>query len=121
VYVPAAIVYNRGPENLRDFLVQRRRIQVGHLWLQATSGYQVATTRAMRILRHLGPITPRSPRGLLVSAGAMALEALGRALGCLDFWVLGKNPFVWTMAPSTKNLRYPGSMKPGSMSARSPL
>ena len=113
VYVPEAIVYNRGPENLRDFLVQRRRIQAGHLWLQANSGYQVATTSSMRILRHLRAITPRSPRGLLVSAGAMALEALGRALGCLDFWVLGKNPFVWTMAPSTKNLRCPGSMRLG--------
>jgi cellulose synthase/poly-beta-1,6-N-acetylglucosamine synthase-like glycosyltransferase len=121
VYVPEAIVYNRGPENLRDFLVQRRRIQAGHLWLQARSGYQVATTRSMRILKHLGTITPRSPRGLIVSASAVALEALGRALGCLDYWVLGKNPFVWKTAPSTKKLRCLGSMKHGSVSARSRL
>jgi len=111
VYVPEALVYNRGPENLRDFLVQRRRIQAGHRWLQANSGYQVATMKSMRILRHLGTITPRSPRGLLVAAGAVAFEALGRALGCLDFWVLGKNPFVWKTAPSTKNLRCQGSIK----------
>jgi cellulose synthase/poly-beta-1,6-N-acetylglucosamine synthase-like glycosyltransferase len=111
VYVPEAIVYNRAPENLRDFLVQRRRIQAGHLWLQASSGYHVATTRSIRIFRHLRTITPRSPWGLLVSAGAVALEALGRALGCLDFWVLGKNPFVWKMAPSTKNLRCQGHAK----------
>jgi len=43
--------------------------------------------------------------------GAIALEALGRALGCLDFWVLGKNPFVWKTAPSTKDLRCQGRIK----------
>jgi poly-beta-1,6-N-acetyl-D-glucosamine synthase len=111
VYVPEAIVYNRGPENLRDFLVQRRRIQAGHLWLEANCGYKVSTTRVMRILRHLVTLTPRSGRGLVAAVGAIALEALGRAVGCLDFWVLGKNPFIWKTAPSTKNLRCQGSMK----------
>jgi biofilm PGA synthesis N-glycosyltransferase PgaC len=111
VYVPEAIVYNRGPENLRDFLVQRRRIQAGHLWLEANCGYKVSTTRAIRILRHLVALGPRSAWGLGVAVGAIALEALGRALGCLDFWVLGKNPFVWKTAPSTKNLRCQGSTK----------
>jgi biofilm PGA synthesis N-glycosyltransferase PgaC len=111
VYVPGAIVYNRGPENFRDFLVQRRRIQAGHLWLKANFGYKVSTTSAIRILRHLVTLTPRSAWGLAVAVGAIALEALGRALGCLDFWVLGKNPFVWKTAPSTKNLRCQGSMK----------
>ncbi|HVO85481.1 MAG TPA: glycosyltransferase [Syntrophobacteria bacterium] len=111
VYVPEAIVYNRGPENLKDFLVQRRRIQAGHLWLEANCGYKVSTTRAMRILRHLMTLTPRSAWGLVVAVGAIALEALGRALGCLDFWVLGKNPFVWKTAPSTKDLRCQGSIK----------
>ena len=105
VYVPAAVVYNRGPDNLRDFLVQRRRIQAGHLWLRAHSGYKVATSRAMPILRHLVNLAPRLPRGLVLAVGAVVLEALGRALGCFDFWVLGKNPFVWKMANSTKNLR----------------
>jgi poly-beta-1,6-N-acetyl-D-glucosamine synthase len=113
VYVPEAIVYNRGPENLRDFLVQRRRIQAGHLWLEANCGYKVSTTRVMRILRHLLILTPRSARGLVVAVGAIALEALGRALGCLDFWVLRKNPFVWKTAPSTKNLKCPGGMQLG--------
>jgi biofilm PGA synthesis N-glycosyltransferase PgaC len=104
VYVPAAIVYNRGPENLRDFLVQRRRIQAGHLWLEMHSAYEVSTTGVKRIFRHLLHTMPQSPRGLLVALGAVLLEAVGRALGCLDFWVLKRNPFVWEMAQSTKNL-----------------
>ena len=104
VYVPEAIVYNRGPENLRDFLVQRRRIQAGHLWLQLHSGHEVTTAGVRRIFRHLLRVMPQSPRGLLVAVGAVLLEAVGRTLGCLDFWVLGRNPFVWRIAQSTKNL-----------------
>ena len=34
-YVPEAIVYNKGPETVDDFLRQRRRIFAGHLELQA--------------------------------------------------------------------------------------
>jgi len=104
VYVPEAIVYNRGPENLRDFLVQRRRIQAGHLWLQVHSAHEVSTAGVKRIFRHLLRVMPQSPRGLLVAAGAVLLEAVGRALGCLDFWVFRRNPFVWKIAQSTKNL-----------------
>jgi len=104
LYVPEAIVLNKGPESIRDFIIQRRRIQAGHLWLRSNSGYQVSTKRVSRILRHLVQATPRAGRGLLVGAAAIILEALGRGLGWLDFKVLGKNPFVWEVAQSTKSL-----------------
>jgi len=103
-YVPKAIVLNKGPESVRDFIIQRRRIQAGHLWLRSNSGYQVSTKRASKILRHLLQVTPRSGRGLLVGAAAIMLEALGRGLGWFDFRLLGKNPFVWEVAQSTKSL-----------------
>jgi biofilm PGA synthesis N-glycosyltransferase PgaC len=103
-YVPEAIVRNKGPETIRDFLLQRRRIHAGHLWLQETSNYRVSTTRVTTILRHLLGATSWSGRGLLVTGGAVLLEALGRGLGWFDFRVLNRNPFVWKMAQSTKNL-----------------
>jgi len=104
LYVPEAIVLNKGPESIRDFIIQRRRIQAGHLWLRSNSGYQVSTKSVSRITRHLAQATPRSGRGLLVGAAAIILEALGRGLGWYDFKVLGKNPFVWEVAQSTKSL-----------------
>ena len=104
LYVPEAIVLNKGPESIRDFIIQRRRIQAGHLWLRSNSGYQVSTTKVPRILRHLVQATPRSGMGLLFGAAAIILEALGRGLGWLDFQVLKKNPFVWKVAQSTKSL-----------------
>jgi biofilm PGA synthesis N-glycosyltransferase PgaC len=104
LYIPEAIVHNKGPERVRDFIVQRRRIQAGHLWLRSNFGYKVSTKRVSRILRHLVQATPRSGRGLLVGVTAIILEALGRGLGWMDFKVLGKNPFVWEVAQSTKSL-----------------
>jgi hypothetical protein len=103
-YVPEAIVLNKGPESVRDFIIQRRRIQAGHLWLQANFDYQVSTMSVLRILKHLLQATPRSGKGLLVTAGAVMLEAVGRGLGWFDFKVLRKNPFVWKVARSTKSL-----------------
>ncbi len=42
-YVPQAIVYNKGPDTVEDFLRQRRRIYAGHLELQRDLGYSVST------------------------------------------------------------------------------
>ncbi|HVO85330.1 MAG TPA: glycosyltransferase [Syntrophobacteria bacterium] len=104
VYVPEAIVRNKGPKSIGEFLRQRRRIQAGHLWLRAASGYRVSTSSVARIVNHLVSVCSPSARGLLVAAGAVLLEGLGRGLGWFDFRVRKKNPFIWTMAPSTKNL-----------------
>jgi cellulose synthase/poly-beta-1,6-N-acetylglucosamine synthase-like glycosyltransferase len=104
LYIPEAIVHNKGPESVRDFIVQRRRIQAGHLWLRSNFGYKVSTKSVSRILRHLVQATPRSGKGLLVAAGAVMLEALARGLGWFDFKVFRKNPFVWEVAQSTKSL-----------------
>ena len=38
-YVPAAIVYNKGPDTTADFLRQRRRIFAGHLAVKSLLGY----------------------------------------------------------------------------------
>ena len=42
-YVPDAIVRNKGPENIRDFLKQRRRIAAGHKHLMIEERYEVST------------------------------------------------------------------------------
>jgi cellulose synthase/poly-beta-1,6-N-acetylglucosamine synthase-like glycosyltransferase len=49
-YVPEAVVRNKGPENVRDFMRQRRRIAAGHRHLFREQGYQVSTTDSKKIL-----------------------------------------------------------------------
>jgi cellulose synthase/poly-beta-1,6-N-acetylglucosamine synthase-like glycosyltransferase len=127
-YADQAIVFNRGPDNLRDYFTQRRRIVAGHLHLRATQGYSVASRRYDLIfgnLRHkLGRnarlvkrLLVRRQRGflgiyvryylvrMLFLPVAIALETAAQALGTWDYYALGRNPYVWPIARSTKRLR----------------
>jgi len=42
-YVPDAVIYNKSPETVRDFLRQRERVFIGHLWLWKNYHYGVAS------------------------------------------------------------------------------
>ena len=47
-YVPAAVVHNKGPDTIKDFLTQRRRIYSGHLAVRHALGYTVSTMSSGR-------------------------------------------------------------------------
>jgi cellulose synthase/poly-beta-1,6-N-acetylglucosamine synthase-like glycosyltransferase len=102
VYVPDAIVYNRGPSLLHELLDQRRRVFCGHLWLRGTRRYEVSTFRSASVasaaLRHLRAHPDAA--ATLVAAGAA--EVAGRALGTLDY-LRGEKPFVWNAIGSSKS------------------
>jgi cellulose synthase/poly-beta-1,6-N-acetylglucosamine synthase-like glycosyltransferase len=107
-YVPDAVVFNKGAENIRDYLKQRRRIMVGHKHLQKTKGYRVSTMdfRNLLSLSHNLFATMRwNPKTVLWTTGAVCLELLGRFLGDFDYYVKKENPFAWDIAESTKNLK----------------
>ena len=103
IYEPRAIVYNRGPTTVSDFLKQRRRIHAGHLSWREQHGYSAATMSVWRVGRALVSAHPfTGPRALAWTVGAVGLEAYGRALGTSDF--LRRKPHhVWQMAPTTKS------------------
>jgi len=102
VYEPEAIVYNRGPTTVRDWLRQRRRIHAGHLRIVEQQGYSASTMSSSRVLRALaGSGSFRNPRALAWSIGTVGLEATARALGRYD--VTRRRPqHVWEMCPTTK-------------------
>ncbi len=104
-YVPDAIVYNKGPDTIKDFLVQRRRISAGHAHLQHTQKHRVSTLDPFLILRMLRYELVWTPKALIWTAGAILMEVYGRALGIFDFYVKKKNPFKWDMATTTKTLQ----------------
>jgi len=127
-YVGNAIVLNKGPESLHDYLVQRRRIIAGHKHLARTQHYSVASTEVPLILgtfcrklwvhvrlaarqarrRQLAELRwfvgKRITWSLYVGA-AVCLETLATVLGAYDYHIRRRNPFVWEIAPSTKRLR----------------
>jgi cellulose synthase/poly-beta-1,6-N-acetylglucosamine synthase-like glycosyltransferase len=103
VYVPEAIVRNKAPETIQDYFRQSRRIYAGHLHLEKTMGYKVASKNLGLVIQvlieHL-----KFDRYLPWALGAVLVEATGRFLGLYDFYIKKKNPFVWEIAKSTKQM-----------------
>ncbi len=103
-YVPTAVVYNKGPLTVGDYLRRRRSNYAGHLALQATLGYTVSTMSGWKILRHLMQNLDWRPRPFIWTWGVAALEAYGRILGRRDY-KKGRDHSVWEIATTTKDLK----------------
>ncbi|MGD2079373.1 MAG: glycosyltransferase [Chloroflexota bacterium] len=102
-YVPDAIVYNKGPETVDDFLRQRRRIYSGHLDIKVLLGYSVSTMSSWLVLRTLLRELDWRPRQFVWTWMVVGLEVYGRYLGWRDF-KNRRDHVVWEIASSTKEL-----------------
>jgi poly-beta-1,6-N-acetyl-D-glucosamine synthase len=109
-YVPTAIVYNKGPETLADFLRQRRRIYAGHLAVRDTLGYNVSTMSARKIFMTLLRNLDWRPQQFVWTWSIVGLEAYGRVLGLRDY-KKRRNHAVWEMATTTKELKMAANSK----------
>ena len=100
-YAPKAVVYNRGPENVTEFLIQRRRVFSGQVKIAFRYHYLVASLQA----RHAIPLILEAfhsyPRFFIWTLGTMGLEAWARLLGMYDA-VRGREDVVWRPATTTK-------------------
>jgi poly-beta-1,6-N-acetyl-D-glucosamine synthase len=104
VYVPEAIIFNRGPATVHDFLKQRRRIHAGHCQLRQVQGYRVATHSGLRVLQTLCENPVWHWRWFLLTPAVVALEIWGRLLGWYDFRFARRSHTVWDIASSTKKV-----------------
>jgi cellulose synthase/poly-beta-1,6-N-acetylglucosamine synthase-like glycosyltransferase len=103
-YVPEAVVHNHGPETLRDFVRQRRRIAAGHYWLRAVSGYSVSTMKVGRLARlTFSELSLANARRTGIALGTIVVEAVSRGLGWLDFRS-GTNHHIWQVCETTKSV-----------------
>jgi cellulose synthase/poly-beta-1,6-N-acetylglucosamine synthase-like glycosyltransferase len=109
-YVPAAVVYNQGPETVADFLRQRRRIYAGHLAVRDTLGYTVSTMNARKILVLLLRNLDWRPRPFFWTWTVVGLEAYGRLLGLRDY-KKRRDHQIWEIATTTKQLKMVGNSK----------
>ncbi|MDX1415733.1 MAG: glycosyltransferase [Candidatus Promineifilaceae bacterium] len=103
-YVPEAIVYNKGPDTVADFLRQRRRIYAGHLELKQILGYSVSTMSGFGIISLLLHNLDWRPKQFIWTWIVVALEITGRLLGWYDF-KRKKDHSVWDIASTTKDLK----------------
>lgn len=101
-YAPDAIVYNKGPETVSDFLKQRRRIFAGHIHLRKTKGYAPSSMKKLKIATLLLEEVKYAPKRIVWIFSAAILEFYGRLLGSYDFYIKRENPFIWSIAETTK-------------------
>jgi cellulose synthase/poly-beta-1,6-N-acetylglucosamine synthase-like glycosyltransferase len=107
-YAKDAIVRNKGPETISDFIKQRRRIMVGHKHLQTRNGYVVSTMKIGNLLHLFNRLLKNTSwnfKTLLWISSAVLLEFWGRLLGDYDYYIRKENPFAWDIAKTTKNLK----------------
>ncbi len=109
-YVPTAIVYNKGPETLADFLRQRRRIYAGHLAVRDTLGYNVSTMSGRKIFMTLLRNLDWRPRQFVWTWSIVGLEVYGRLLGLRDY-KKRRDHQIWEIATTTKQLKMAASAK----------
>lgn len=105
IYVPEAIIYNKGASTINDFLCQRRRIHAGHLHQKKNLGYSPSSMKIMNLV----PIMfdgSSNLKEIYWTIGAISLEAYGRLLGMYDFYIAKKNPYIWDVAETTKEINH---------------
>ncbi|MCD4819145.1 MAG: glycosyltransferase [Candidatus Cloacimonetes bacterium] len=105
-YIPEAIIHNKGPETIKDFIKQRRRIATGHIWLKDSTGYKVSSMNSSLLLKLMWEEIVTNPSLIFYLLGTLILEQISRILGWIDYKILKKNPFKWDMVQSTKNMKY---------------
>ena len=103
-YVPEAMVFNRGPATVEEFLKQRRRINAGHIRLKQIQGYTVTTMSGLRILATLLENPVWHWRWFALTPLIIALEVWGRWLGWCDVHLTNNSHTVWDLALSTKKV-----------------
>lgn len=105
VYVPNAVVYIKGPDNLADLFEQRKRIAIGHLQIQEKTGFTVSTSSTKNRLFSI------TREDFIETAKKLPFFILGGLIEILAHFSArrefrkGKVPYAWKTIESTKQLR----------------
>lgn len=105
IYAPKAVVYNKGPETLSEFIHRRRHIAAGHYSVRYDFHYSVSTLSGLKVFKVM--LTNLSPswRFIFWMPLIVLLEMYCRMLGFLDYTFHLCDHTVWHTTPSTKNLK----------------
>ncbi len=106
IYVPNAVVFNRGPKNISEFLMQRRRFFTGHVHIKNKYRYKVSTMNIIRVIKatykYVKTEPPKPPKKMFWLLFAIFLETYARLLGSIDFYIFNKVPYSWKIVKSSR-------------------
>jgi len=104
VYVPDAVVYNKGPESISELIKQRKRIFTGHLWIRKNQNYTVPSVDVLRLVKILIDEIIENTKKLLTITPLIFLEVIIRLSATYDFYIRKKNDYIWERIGSTKKM-----------------
>ena len=108
VYAPDAIVLNKGPTVVREFLKQRTRVNIGEGYMKRSFKYDIPTQSAGLFLPAFTSFARDNRRHLGKIAFALGLEAVAR-LHAKVYVALNKGDMtVWSQVESTKDIESKG-------------
>lgn len=105
-YVPKALIYNKAPTTISDFIKQRRRIYNGHLAVKNEQSYEVATLGISTIFSAVFSFLEENPKPMYIFQTPLVilLEAYSRFLGWWDYKITKKRHTIWEVVETTKKL-----------------
>lgn len=103
-HVSEAIVYNLGAKTISDLLKQRKRINMGHVYLKNKQGYAVNSLDILKVFGIAVEYWRKAPslKHTIWLAGGALLEAYCRISAWLVVSFCKHKPFIWEIALSTK-------------------
>ncbi|MFP4545955.1 MAG: glycosyltransferase [Methanomassiliicoccales archaeon] len=104
VYAPGAMVVNKGPDTISDFLSQRIRVNIGEKYMKKRFDFQVPTWENHLVFQSFVESIRETGGPLHKIVLAASLELLSRAYASLHVTLGREDPYIWRMVESTKSL-----------------
>ena len=102
-----SLIFNKGSENVAEFLSQIRRHYAGHLFIKNNFSYVVSsmTIKGMtKISKELLQYMRDNPKRGIHIVGYVLLEATGRLIEIWGFYFKKRHYRIWSVAQTTKIL-----------------
>jgi poly-beta-1,6-N-acetyl-D-glucosamine synthase len=104
-YAPNAVIYNRGPETLREFVAQRTRWNAFNMQIAREQRIPVSTLRSSSLLAALAKYVRNDKPRLDWVAWTAALEVYCRLRGMMQYPTIRSGRHrLWTQQASTKDV-----------------
>lgn len=103
-YCPKAEVLLKGPSTVRDFIIQRKRVFIGHKQLEFLIGQKISTMKVPKWKNILKACPFQGIKGRVYAVGFIFLQGLAFILAKWDF-SRHNLPIKWQMVKTTKNLQ----------------
>ncbi|MEM0448487.1 MAG: glycosyltransferase [Methanomassiliicoccales archaeon] len=104
VYAPRAVVYNKGPTTVKDFLKQRTRVNIGERYMRRIHDYRIPTWDSKLLLNAFFSYMKDSRDSISKIMIAVILETWSRFYATLYVALDKGDKAVWQQVQTTKDL-----------------